>query len=162
MPTPKSVTKVTSRNGVKVEFTDSCDRTQYFMHELCRAALRDVGKYVRAEFANAIEQEFKSRKKKDGRKAVGVKIFSSKKTKFPRAQIYLKGRGASAVQTIYQEVGTSRKNRAGVIVPKKGLLTASVKNNVRTIMAIEGQYLRKLGEKAPEVPIPEDDVTDED
>lgn len=47
MSVPRSVTKVT-KNGI--EFTSNVDRVNYTMKELCRAALRDVGKLVCKRF----------------------------------------------------------------------------------------------------------------
>ena len=47
MSVPKSVVKV-KKNGV--EYTSNVDVASYYIHELSRAALRDVGKFVRAEW----------------------------------------------------------------------------------------------------------------
>lgn len=44
MPMPKSVTRQIGDSGLKI--IDSVDKCQYTINELCRAALRDVGKYV--------------------------------------------------------------------------------------------------------------------
>ena len=44
MSVPKSVVKV-KKNGV--EYTSNVDAAQYYIHELNRAALRDVGKFVK-------------------------------------------------------------------------------------------------------------------
>ena len=44
MSAPKSVTKI-NKNGVT--YTSNVDACQYYLHELNRAALRDVGKFVK-------------------------------------------------------------------------------------------------------------------
>ena len=43
MGLPKSVIRF-NKNGV--QYVSSCDRTQYTIRELTRAALRDVGKFI--------------------------------------------------------------------------------------------------------------------
>ena len=47
MSAPKSVTKI-NKNGVT--YTSNVDAAQYYIHELSRAALRDVGKFVRTKW----------------------------------------------------------------------------------------------------------------
>ena len=47
MSAPKSVTKLKTKNGsVEVEYTSDVDATEYYIHELSRAAMRDVGKFL--------------------------------------------------------------------------------------------------------------------
>ena len=62
MPAPKSVTKIKTKNGnVSVEYTTDVDAAAYYMHELTRAALRDVGKYVAKVYRTAYYSHFKKR-----------------------------------------------------------------------------------------------------
>ena len=61
---PRSVTKVT-KNGI--EFTSNVDRVNYTMKELCRAALRDVGKLVCKRFRQSYYARFKRRRGRIGK-----------------------------------------------------------------------------------------------
>ena len=63
MSVPRSVTKVT-KNGI--EFTSNVDRVNYTMKELCRAALRDVGKLVCKRFRQSYYARFKRRRGRIG------------------------------------------------------------------------------------------------
>jgi HK97 gp10 family phage protein len=65
---PKSVTKVRTKAGKStVEFTSNVDRAKYTMLELERAALRDVGKFLRKEVKNRIPKD-----SGDARKSIGT------------------------------------------------------------------------------------------
>lgn len=128
MPTPKSITKVT-KNGVV--FTSDVDKSQYYLYELSRAALRDIAKFVIAEFKKRYYEVFNKDK---GRSAKSIKknVWSSKKTIYPRVQIGLSG--SIGFYSMFQEFGTSKTK-------KLGLLTKSVEENIRTILEIESKYL---------------------
>ena len=56
MSAPKSVVKI-DKNGVK--YTSNVDFCQYSIKELTRAALRDVGKFVKRRFRESYYQQFK-------------------------------------------------------------------------------------------------------
>lgn len=141
MSVPKSVTKI-DKNGVT--FISSVDRCQYTIRELTRAALRDVGKFVRREFKTQYYKRFHKRTGK-GPKAVRYTVFASAKTIYPRIEIGLPqsapGKPVEGFYSFFQEVGTSRQ-------PKVGILTNTVKDNVATIVTIESQYLSALEDEA--------------
>ena len=55
MSAPKSVVKV-NKNGVT--YTSNVDAAKYYIHELSRAALRDVGKHVKKRWREAYYSHF--------------------------------------------------------------------------------------------------------
>lgn len=141
MATPKSVTKI-NKDGVY--FETNVDWCEYSIKELCRAALKDVGKFVRREFKKNFYTHFKKRTGK-APKAVKYIVFSSEKTQYPRIDIGLpvasKGKPVQGFYSFFQEVGTSKQ-------PKVGILTQAVEQNVATIVKIESQYLSALEDEA--------------
>lgn len=141
MPTPKSQTKIKFKEGkTEVTYESNLDATQYFLYELNRAALRDVGKYVAKVFRNAYYQHFEKHTG-DGGKATKYKVVSGKSTTSPRVQIGLKTGQVEGFYAYFQELGTSRQ-------PKLGLLTHAVEDNVAEIIKIESQYLDGLNDEA--------------
>ena len=141
MSAPKSVTKI-NKDGVF--FESNVDWCEYSIKELCRAALKDVGKFVRKEFKKNYYSYFKKRTGK-APKAVKYIVFSSENTKFPRIDIGLPnaapGKPVEGFYSFFQEVGTSKQ-------PKLGILSNTVENNVATIIKIESQYLTALQDEA--------------
>jgi hypothetical protein len=141
MAAPKSVTKI-NKDGVY--FESNVDWCNYTIKELCRAALKDVGKFIRREFKKNYYDVFK---KRTGRapKAVKYTVFSSENTKYPRIDIGLPhsapGKPVPGFYSFFQEVGTSKQ-------PKLGILTNTVEKNVATIVKIESQYLTALQDEA--------------
>lgn len=141
MSAPKSVTKI-NKNGV--HFESNVEWCQYSIKELCRAALKDVGKFIRREFKKKYYETFK---KHTGRapKAVKYTVFSSESTKYPRIDIGLPhsapGKPVQGFYSFFQEVGTSKQ-------PRLGILTNAVEQNVATIVKIESQYLTALEDEA--------------
>lgn len=141
MSMPKSVTKIT-KDGV--EFTSNVDRCSYTMKELCRAALRDVGKYVAKEFRKKYYEYFK-RDTGDGGKATRYKVISGEKTLYPRVKIGVphahRGKSVDGFYAYFQEFGTSK-------TPRLGFLQSSVEENVPMIIKIQSQYLSALEDEA--------------
>lgn len=141
MSTPKSVVKI-SKNGVVYE--SSVDKCQYYLFELTRAALRDVGKFVIKKFREMYYASF-HRHTGDGGKATRYKVISGKNTKYPRVEIGLphsgKGKEVKGFYSYFQEFGTSN-------TPKLGLLTRAVEDNISEIVKIESQYLSALEDEA--------------
>ena len=142
MPIPKSVTRQCGNSDIKI--IDSVDRCQYTINELCRAALRDVGKYV------VITSNKKAQKLHGGglkkthrvkgtrhafqywvRKNTGLKML-------PDLQIGIKH---DTWYGVNQELGTKK-------MPKKGILMASVQENIANIVKIESQYLSAMESEA--------------
>jgi hypothetical protein len=136
MSAPKTVVKL-SKNGV--EYTSSVDKCQYYIFELSRRALMDVGRYVTRVFADSYYTIFKKNSNK-ARRAIRYKVFSSKNTKYPRVQIGLKNTQVG-FYSMFQEFGSSKTK-------KYGLLTKSVENNIAKIVEIESQYLSSLEDEA--------------
>lgn len=133
MPAPKSVTKVTKEG---LEFTSNVDYCQYTIRELCRGALRDVAKFVRKEFKKRYYEQF-HKMSGEGGKSIKAKVWSSENTKFPRVDIGLKKGQVDGFYSLFQEVGTSRQ-------PKLGLLQKSVEENIDSIIEIQSKYLSAI------------------
>lgn len=129
MSVPKSVMKINKKDGVT--FTSSVDRASYTIHELTRAALRDVGKFVCSETRKKI-------KRRTGRAAKNTQYWVRYKQKTPDLQVGFKPGGFYGG---FQELGTSK-------VPKIGALYNSVKANIPMIIKIESQYLSALEDEA--------------
>lgn len=151
MSAPKSVTKTVYKNGkCTIEFTDSCDASEYYIFELNRAALRDVGKFVCKKFNELFDAEFQKHTGK-ARKGTKYSVWSSKSTQYPRVEIGLK----PDIQSYgpFEELGSSKTQ-------KHGLLASAVKDNVAEIIKIESQYLSGLEKEAAslEAMIHEDDM----
>ena len=142
MPTPKSQTKVLVKEGkTEVTYETNFDACEYYIYELCRAALRDVGKFVTKLFRTNYYQHFKKHTGEAG-KATKYKVWAGQKTTFPRVQIGLKTGKVPGFYAYFQEFGTSTG------IPKLGLLTKAVENNVSEIIKIESTYLSGLSDEA--------------
>lgn len=133
MSVPKSVTKVT-KDGI--EFTSNVDKVNYTMKELCRAALRDVGKLVCKRFKQSYYASFRKRSGRVGRYT--QYFVKHKKEDVPSLEVGLK---PNAFYGGFQEVGSSKTKRLG-------LLTSSVEDNIAEIIKIESQYLSALEDEA--------------
>lgn len=143
MPAPKSQTKFKFKQGKsEVIYESNLDATQYYLYELNRAALRDVGKYVSKMFRNAYYQHFKKHSG-DAGKATKYNVIAGKKTTAPRVQIGLSSGRMDGFYAYFQEFGTSTGN-----VPRLGLLTKTVQENVSEIVKIESAYLSGLSDEA--------------
>lgn len=142
MPTPKSQTKVLVKEGkTEVSYESNFEATEYYIYELSRAALRDVGKFITKLFRTEYYQLFKKHTGNAG-KATKYKVWAGQKTQYPRVQIGLKTGQVPGFYAYFQEFGTSTG------IPKLGLLTKAVENNVAEIVKIESQYLSGLSEEA--------------
>lgn len=137
MSTPKTVTKVL-KNGV--EYTSNIDKAEYTLRELSRGALRDVAKFVKKEFKKNYYEHFNKRTGKGGN-VPKAKVWSSENTQYPRVQIGLKTGRVDGFYGLFQELGTSKTQ-------KLGLLTHAVEDNVAQIVEIESQYLSALEDEA--------------
>jgi len=137
MSAPKSVVKVKKGN---VEYTSNVDAAQYYIHELTRAALRDVAKFVKAEFKRVYYDVFAKHSGKAGR-VISYKVISSKSTTAPRVQIGLSGKKIDGFYAFYQEFGTSK-------TAKMGMLSDVVESNIPKIIEIESKYLSGLEDEA--------------
>lgn len=143
MGVPKSVIRF-NKNGV--QYVSSCDRVQYTIRELTRAALRDVGKLV-------------------------VRRCNTEAMKLPGLKKSVRVRGKTSVFTYWarkiecdlqvgirwdtwygtaQELGTSK-------MPKLGILRNTTYDNVAEIIKIESQYLSALEDEAEALALIDED-----
>lgn len=137
MSLPQSVTRI-SKDGV--EFTSNVDRCSYTLKELCRAALRDVGKYI---CITSNKEAQKLRGLKQSRRVRGIKgafqyWVRHKYEDYPNLQVGIKHGTWYGTE---QELGSSK-------MPKLGILTNSTQQNVDMIVKIESQYLSALESEA--------------
>lgn len=150
MAAPKSVVKI-NKNGV--QYTSEVDKCQYYIFELSRAALRDVGKYLKRKFRESYYSHFQKRTGK-APKATKVKVYSNAKTKYPRLEIGLphasKGNEVIGFYSYFQEFGTSK-------TPKLGLLKNAAYENIAEIVKIESQYLSALEDEAKALALVDED-----
>jgi len=140
MPLPKSVKF--SKNGV--EFLSNCDRIQYTLKELTRAALRDTGKYVCRETRKKI-------KRRTGRLAKNTQYWVRSKQTAPDLQVGFKPGGFYG---LFQEIGTESQ-------PKIGALSDSAQNNIAEIQRIQHEYLSAVGTESAEQMIDEGEYSGE-
>jgi hypothetical protein len=124
IPSPIKVKK----NGV--EYKSKVDRAKYLMSELTRAALRDVGKFVRRRQLDEIRTlpGFKR-----GKRPLRAFQFWVRK----RDQDLWVGIKHNTWYGVQQELGTSKQ-------PKRQILLKSVMSNIDEIRKIEGQYLSTI------------------
>lgn len=128
MPIPKSVVKI--RNG-NVTYTSSVDRVKYTLQELCRAALRDTGKYICNIFRRNYYAAFN---RKSGRAGKGCQYWVRRKETDLQVGIGKKGIGFYSGM---QEVGSSKTRRYA-------LLRNAVNDSIGQIKNIQGKYLSAL------------------
>jgi len=139
MPTPKSVVKF--KKG-KVEYVSSVDAANYYIFELSRAALRDVGKFLANAFKISFDMVF-TKRSGQGRKAIKYKVHSGKNTIYPRVQVGVKA-GQKGFYALSEEFGNSK-------TPRYGLLTNAAQSNIPKILEIESQYLSALNGEAERI-----------
>ena len=154
MSAPKSVIKIDKTGGVAYE--SNIDAAQYYIFELSRAALRDVGKFLKKKAQANFYDEFKKRTGRAGQSvAINTKVWSSKNTQYPRLQIGLGTKGLTR-WFFFQEIGTSK-------TPRKAILTRTAEDNIAEIIKIESQYLSNLSGEAArlEALVNEDDEGEE-
>ena len=130
MSVPKSVTKIKKGN---VTYISSVDKVQYTIRELCRAALRDTGKFVCNRFRSNF---YSTHKRKSGKVSKFTQYWIRKR------EIDLQvGVKPNAFYGGFQELGTSRE-------PRQRLLRKSVDENIAKIAEIQSQYLSALEDES--------------
>ena len=127
MPIPKSVIKIKKDH---VEYISSVDRTQYLISELCRAALRDTGKFIRRRI---LDKARKLRGHKKGKRVLNAFQFWVRKRE-GNLQVGIRHNTWYGVE---QELGTHNQ-------PKRGLLRDTTFENINEIQKIQGQYLSAI------------------
>ena len=140
MPLPKSVKF--KKNGV--EFLSNCDRLQYTVKELTRAALRDSGKFICREARKKV-------RRRTGRMAKNTQYWVRSKQEVPDLQVGFKPGGFYG---LFQEIGTENQ-------PKIGALAHSTQDNIHTIQKIQQQYLSAVGTESGEQMIDEGEYSGE-
>lgn len=144
MSAPDRQVKIKYKKGkTEITYESNLDAAQYYIHELNRAALRDVGKFIVTKFREYYYQHFEKHGKGFGGRAAGYVVMSSARTTAPRVEVGLRTKTKAGFYAFFQEFGT-----ADGLVPKLGLLTKAVKNNVAEIIKIESKYLSGLSEEA--------------
>lgn len=143
MGLPKSVIRF-NKNGV--QYVSSCDRAQYTIRELTRAALRDVGKFI-ARRCNDAAMKLPGLKK-----SVRVRGKTSAFGYWARKiecdlQVGIKWNTWYGVK---QELGTSK-------MPKIGILRNTTYDNIAEIIKIESQYLSALEDEAKALSLIDED-----
>lgn len=134
MSVPKSVIRL-NKNGV--QYVSSCDRAQYTIRELTRAALRDVGKFLVRQF------NMKAQKLPGMKRNPRVRGRNSAFQYWARKiecdlQVGVKGEQWYSYK---QELGTSKMKRLGIIHDTTMEL-------IPEIIKIESQYLSALEDEA--------------
>lgn len=137
MGAPKSVVKI-KRNGI--EYVAAFDAASYYIHELSRAALRDVGKFTTRRFREAFYSHFKKHTGNAG-KATKYEVISNARTTAPRVKIGITNQKVEGFYAYFQEFGTIKQE-------KLGLLTKTVQSHIDEIVRIESLYLSGLNEEA--------------
>jgi len=113
-----------------VEYISRVDRTKYLLSELTRAALRDVGKFVRRKQLDEIRKLPGFRR---GKRPLRAFQFWVRK----RDQDLIVGIKHNTWYGTFQELGSSKQ-------PKRQILRNSVMQNIDEIRRIEGQYLSAI------------------
>jgi len=129
MGMPKSVIKMNKKDGVT--FTSNVNAVEYTLHELSRAALRDVGKFVVREARQKIPR-------KTGRGRKNIQYWVRSRQKYPDLQVGIKPAG---FYTGFMEVGTRK-------TPKVGAIYHAAADNIAMIIKIESRYLSALSSEA--------------
>ena len=126
MPMPKSVTKV-KKDGI--EFISNVDRAQYTIQELSRAAMKDVGKFLRKRVVQELKQ---LPGMKRHRRIYNLQYWARRK----EADLQI-GFKHEAWYSVNQELGTKG-------MPKKGVIRETTFKHIDDIRRIEGQYLSAI------------------
>lgn len=134
MSLPKSVIRIDKKG---VQYVSSCDKAQYTIQELTRAALRDVGKFLCRRCNEKAQGLHGMRSSKRVRGKTSVFQYWARKQECD-LQI---GPKYSTWYGAGQELGTSK-------MPKLAIVTSTAQENIAEIIRIESQYLSALEDEA--------------
>lgn len=137
MPVPKSVVKI-NKNGI--QYISYVDRANYTIRELTRAALRDVGKYIKRQYRYEYYKTFIKRSG-NGPKGISYKVVKGGTELEIGVKHSSPGNEVPGYYTFFQELGT--KKMAG-----RHLLKETTNRNIGTIVEIEGKYLSAIEDEA--------------
>lgn len=129
LPVPSSM-KIT-KNGV--EYTSSVDKVKYTIAELTRAALKDVGKFLRKRMIQKVKV---------------LPGLRKSKRPYNAFQYWVRKKETDLIVGIKhgtwygeaQELGSSNQ-------PKRAILRDTTYDNINDIMKIEGQYLSAINDE---------------
>lgn len=131
MPVPKSVVKI-KKNGI--EYTSSVDRASYLLTELQRAALRDVGKFLRKRIIAELK------------KSPSIKTSLKKSKRLYNSTQYWVRKRETDLQIGYKHetwyAALSELGEKGQ--PARHILKDTVMKNINEIRRIEGAYLSSI------------------
>ena len=113
-----------------VEYISRVDRTKYLLVELQRAALRDVGKFVRYRILDEVR---KLPGMKKGKRPLRAFQFWVRKKD---TDLWI-GVKHNTWYGALQELGSSKQ-------PKRKIITNAFMNNIDEIRRIEGEYLSSI------------------
>ena len=138
-----------------VTFTSDCDRANYYIEELTRAALKDVGRLVMRECSKQVKSINKYLRK---RKYVTKRyqMWVRKKENYLDVGVENEKKGAvSAWWADQAELGTNNQ-------PKRGILRSAVYDNIDQIREIEAHYLSVIEDELnAQALIDEDELQEE-
>lgn len=151
MPVPDSVVKF-KRNGI--EYVSSVDRANYFINELTRRALMDVGHFVLKEVSKKVRGLNKYLKKMRYAPRRYQHWVRKKETDLVLGIENTKFGAVTAWWADQSELGTNGQ-------PRRGFLYETVRDNIDKIREIEALYLSAIEDdnKALSL-INEDEVTE--
>ena len=129
MPVPSSM-KITKEG---VEYTSNCERVNYTIQELTRAALKDVGKFLRKRMIQKVKTFRGLKKSKRGYNAFQYWV-RKKETDL------IVGIKHDTWYGVQQELGDLNQ-------PKRAILRDTTYDNIDEIMKIEGHYLSAIEEE---------------
>lgn len=133
-----SVMKIKKGN---VEFESHCDRANYCIRELTRAAMKDVGRYILSQVAPKVRGISKlTRKMRYAPKRYQMWV-RSQECDLQLGIENTKYGAKSAWWADQAELGTHKQ-------PKRGILTTTVQDNIAMIRTIESQYLSAIEDEA--------------
>ena len=143
MGLPKSVVRF-NKDGV--QYVSSCDKAQYTIRELTRAALRDVGKFIARRCNDAAMKLPGLKKSVRVRGRTSVFGYWARKIECD-LQVGIKWNTWYGVK---QELGTSK-------MPRLCILKNTTYDNVAEIIKIESQYLSALEDEAKALSLIDED-----
>lgn len=155
MPVPKSVVKV-KKDGI--EFVSNVEAVYYNIHELSRAALRDIGKLLKKRYQDRYYSVYKKHSGK-GKFAISYKVERIETSPTPCLKIGIRhaspGHVVRGFYTFFHEVGTTRYSA-------RPLLKRVVEENLAEIQRIEGAYLNAINNEAGAKSLIDENAADDD
>ena len=135
MSVPKSVIR-TTKDGFTI--VDNCDKVNYTVTELTRAALRDVGKFLTRQMNQKAQAELKGMKNNPRVRGKNSAFQYWNRKNETDLQVGVKG---AQWYSYKQELGQDK-------MPKKSIIQGTVEAHIADIVTIESQYLSALEDEA--------------